>query len=74
MASVREYLEKMPTNQLEALLSQEAFGRDSLPLSVIYLICDILARREPVRNATERFVEFAGRYAQYQQLVISQSK
>ena len=26
MASEREYLEKMPTEQLDALLSQEVFG------------------------------------------------
>ena len=64
MASLRDYLEKMETGQLDAFLAQELYGRDHMPLSSIYLICEILARREPNRgSAREIFLEFAGQYA-----------
>ena len=64
MASLREYLEKMDTGSLDAILFQEAFGKEQVPLSTIYLICRILARREPNRgNSRDIFLEFAGQYA-----------
>ena len=64
MASVREYLEKMKTEELEGILVMESYGKNRCPLSSIYLICRILARREPQRGtARDIFLEFAGRYA-----------
>lgn len=64
MASEREYLEKMPTEQLDALLSQEVFGASQMSLRSIYLVCEILARREPVRGSTrDLFLELTGRFA-----------
>ena len=64
MASIREYLEKMPTEQLKALLFQESFGGAQMPLASIYLTCEILACREPHRGtAKDIFLDFASRYA-----------
>lgn len=64
MASEREYLEKMSTKQLDALLFQELLGGEQMRLAVIYLTCEILARREPNRGrAKDIFLEFAARYA-----------
>lgn len=64
MASLREYLEKMETGQLENFLSREICGWDYSPLSTIYLICVILSEREPHRGtAKDVFLEFSGRYA-----------
>lgn len=64
MASVRGYLEKMETGQLEYFLSREVFGWGYHPLSSIYLICQILSERDPARGmAKDIFLEFAARYA-----------
>ena len=64
MASEREYLEKMSTMQLDALLFQELFGREQMRLASIFMTCEILARREPHRGtAKDIFLEFASRYA-----------
>lgn len=64
MASEREYLEKMSTGQLDYFLNLEAYGRNRLTLSSIYLICEILARRDPVRGtARDIFQEFARQFA-----------
>ena len=65
MASEREYLEKMSTNQLDALLFQELIGREQMRLASILITCEILARREPHRG-TEKdiFLEFAAEYAE----------
>ena len=64
MASEREYLEKMSPTQLDALLFQELLGGEQMRLAVIYLTCEILARREPKRGtAKDIFLEFAARYA-----------
>ena len=64
MASEREYLEKMSTALLDMLLSQEAFGSTRMSLRSIYLVCEILARREPARGTTrDIFLEFARQYA-----------
>lgn len=69
MASEREYLEKMSTEQLEALLVQESYGRALIPLSTIYLLCRILSRRTPIRGtAKDIFLEFARQYADNQKL------
>ena len=66
MASLREYLEKMDTASLNGVLFQETFGKEQASLSTIFMICQILARREPNRgNARDIFLEFAGRYADY---------
>ena len=64
MASEREYLEKMPTAQLDVLLSQEAYGASRMSLRSIYLVCEILACREPARGSTrDIFLELIGRFA-----------
>ena len=64
MASEREYLEKMSTMQLDALLFQELFGREQMRLASILITCEILARREPYRGSAKYiFLEFASRYA-----------
>lgn len=64
MASEREYLEKMPTAQLEALLIRESFGAAQMTLRSIYLVCDILACREPDRGtARDVFLEFTRQFA-----------
>ena len=64
MASEREYLEKMSTNRLDALLFQELIGREQMRLASILITCEILARREPHRGtAKDIFLEFAGGYA-----------
>ena len=69
MASMREYLEKMETGQLEYFLSREVFGWGYNPLSSIYLICRILSEREPHRGtARDIFLEFAANYADQQEL------
>ena len=68
MATAWEYLERTPTNQLDAILAQEAFGRETMPLSAIYVVCAILAGRKPARgSAKEIFLEFACRYAESRQ-------
>ena len=64
MASLREYLSKLETKQLEYLLSRESYGADEYPLSTVYLICAVLSVREPHRgSAKDIFLEFAGSYA-----------
>lgn len=64
MASMKEYLEKMETGQLEYFLSREIYGWDYNVLSTIYLICAILSEREPHRGtAKDIFLDFAARYA-----------
>ena len=71
MASLQEYLEKHTTQELDGMLVMEGFGRDEHTLSSIYLICRILARREPQRgSARDIFVEFAYRYATNMDLLL----
>ena len=63
MASLREYLEKMSTGQLEYFLSREIYGWDYHSLSTIYLICTILSEREPHRgSARDVFLRFCTAY------------
>lgn len=69
MASLREYLEKMSTGQLDYFLSREVYGWGYNPLSNIYLICTILSEREPQRgSAKDVFLEFAAAYADHKLL------
>lgn len=63
MASVREYLEKMESEQLERFLDQEVNGWERFPLSVIYVICAILAERRPGDSPKELFLRFCEAYA-----------
>ena len=53
MASEREYLEKMSTNRLDALLFQELIGREQMRLASILITCEILAQREPHRGTAK---------------------
>ena len=70
MASIREYLEKLDSEQLENILAREMYGWDHYPLSSVYLICTILSEREPQRGtARDIFLEFAREYAEKQRLV-----
>ena len=68
-ASIREYLAKLDSGQLENILAREIYGWDSYPLSSIYLICAILSEREPQRGtARDVFLDFTHRYADNKEL------
>lgn len=62
MASVREYLERMRSEQLIFLLTCDFDGDSCLPVDLILLICQILQERDPskleVRDAFRRFVNY----------------
>ncbi len=45
MAAVQEYLQKLSTTQLQALLREECEGRGSLPVEAVLSICEVLAER-----------------------------
>ncbi len=45
MNSVKEYLQKLSTTQLQALLREECEGRGSLPVEAILSICEVMAER-----------------------------
>lgn len=47
MATVQEYLRKLSTSQLQALLREECEGRGALPEQTILELCEILAERDP---------------------------
>lgn len=69
MASMREYLEKMETGQLEHFLFREIHGWDHQPISGVYLICRTLSEREPHRgSARDIFLDFARQTADNQAL------
>ncbi len=47
MATVQEYVRKLSTTQLQALLREECENRGSLTVNSILDICEILAERKP---------------------------
>lgn len=47
MATAKEYMEKLSTEQLQALLREEYKGRGNLPTLAILDICEILSTRLP---------------------------
>ncbi len=47
MAAIEEYLKKLSTTQLQALLREECEGRGTLPVEAILSICEVLAERKP---------------------------
>ena len=47
MASVRQYLEKKSTEELQAILRADCRGRFEIPLDTVLLICDIIRDRNP---------------------------
>ncbi len=49
MATVQDYLRKLSTTQLQALLREECEGRGDLPVEAILQICEILSDRESQR-------------------------
>ncbi len=53
MHSLNEYLEKLSTTQLQALLREECEGRGSLPVEAVLSICEVLAERKPQYPAVE---------------------
>lgn len=63
MASEREYLEKMETEQLEYFLEREVCGRETYNLRTLCLICAILAERTPENTPREVFLRFCEAYA-----------
>ncbi len=46
MATVQEYLRKLSTTQLRALLREECEGRGELPVLAILQICEVLSERD----------------------------
>ncbi len=61
MASVREYLQKLATTQLQALLREECEGRGNLPIESILNICEVLTEREPGYPAVKDVILQLGR-------------
>ncbi len=47
MATIQDYLRKLSTTQLQALLREECEGRGNLPLEAVLDICEVLAERKP---------------------------
>ncbi len=45
MAAIQDYLQKLSTTQLQALLREECEGRGSLPIEGVLSICEALAER-----------------------------
>ncbi len=56
MAAIQEYLQKLSTTQLQALLREECEGRGTLPLETILDICNILAERNPQLPAVKEII------------------
>ncbi len=47
MATLQEYLRKLSTSQLQALLREEIENRGALPEQAILELCEILSERNP---------------------------
>lgn len=47
MATIREYLAKKSTEELQAILRADCRGRFEIPLDTVLLICDIIRDRNP---------------------------
>ncbi len=47
MAAIQEYLKKLSTTQLQALLREECAGRGALPIETMLCICEVLKERKP---------------------------
>lgn len=47
MATIREYLAKKSTEELQAILRADCLGRFEIPLDTVLLICDIIRDRNP---------------------------
>lgn len=63
MASQREYLGKMHSDQLRELLRANDSGQLDLPVDTVLLICQILQEREPSKmTVREAFRYFVGYY------------
>ena len=62
MSSLREYFEKMETEELQGILRSDYLGVVELPLDTILMICQILADRNPnkpdVKAAWRRFLKY----------------
>ncbi len=47
MAAIQDYLQKLSTTQLQALLREECEGRGTLSVEAVLDICEVLAERQP---------------------------
>ena len=64
MASVRVYLEKMTTGQLEYFLERELSGWGEYNMDTLYLICTILSERDSEHDAPrDYFLRFCEAFA-----------
>lgn len=64
MASVREYLEKMTSGQMESILERETTIWGEYNMNTIYLICTVLSERDPIRGTPkEYFLRFCESFA-----------
>lgn len=50
MASIREYLEKKETEELQGILRNDFAGRDEIPVDIVLLICTIIRERNPEKK------------------------
>ena len=63
MASIREYLEKKPTEELQGILRSDCRGRFEIPLDTVLLICDIIRSRNPWKqDPWQAYGEFLEHY------------
>ncbi len=47
MAAIQDYLQRLSTTQLQALLREECEGRGDLPMEAVLSICEVLSERNP---------------------------
>ena len=61
MASIREYLEKKETEELQGILRNDFAGRYEIPVDIVLLICTIIRERNPEKkdpwSAYQNFLE-----------------